>query len=378
MTKSSQLAPLALALLAAACGDHRVDLGGDEPADAGSAGADAGGSVPDAGGCRSDCRGDTLVLCENGQETTTDCRTAMPGARASCGLVDAQQADSHDCLLPVGSPCLAESGGDWFPLPCAGTEPGCVLRGSDRCEQHVGRCVAADVGTCRGNLLVVECLASQPTLASCTDQGLTCSAGACRGVPENGACVPGLFECSAGAQCLPGWDGKHTCVADRPDECPGGCATPPPPACRWDDVSATGRFLAIEYGGNGLCVGPAECSYPRRKTTTCAEACVAGACVPGPSCSLSTSCGANLGCKTVTDTELRCIPVDDLRTSEPCDDEVVGYRCASHFKCVWPSFETTSVCARLCLANADCGGGLRGQGLCVKDGTAGSRFGYCK
>jgi hypothetical protein len=102
-------------------------------------------------------------------------------------------------------------------------------------------------------------------------------------------------------------------------------------------------------------------------------------CVQGPACSLTTGCNPPLGCKLVNDTDMRCIPVDDMHVGDPCDDEVPGYRCDSHLKCIWPSFETTSVCGRLCSTSDDCGGGgLLGQGICVKDGTAGILYGYCR
>jgi hypothetical protein len=119
-----------------------------------------------------------------------------------------------------------------------------------------------------------------------------------------------------------------------------------------------------------------DCDYDT-ETDYCDEACIDGECVE-IACSLGGfECDWPLGCKKVGPATLRCIPQDDMPEGFPCDDEVPGYRCASEMTCVWPSFETTSVCAYLCATSSDCAGvGLQGAHVCQP--VPGSAYGWCR
>ncbi len=225
---------------------------------------------------------------------------------------------------------------------------------------------------------MLGCNEGQPLLYECGS--LACVDGACRGAGVGVRCADTIAECDEGLECYkesPS-DDWGTCVrGSETRACPSGCDTPPAGTCRWDSFDS--RYVANVYYSTGTCVDADadRCVYDY-EPLNCAEDCRDGVCVDGAACTLDTGCARPLGCKNVAGRELRCVPVDDMHIGDPCDDDVPGYRCDSHLTCVWPSFETTSVCARLCEVDADCGGGgLRGEGTCVRDGTAGL-FGYCR
>jgi hypothetical protein len=325
-----------------------------------------------------ECQGTVLAACRNGRQVFEDCAPPSNAGPGQCGPIDSAHPEALVCKRPFGADCLVERpDGELQQLACAGANAGCVLDPDSSCETGVGKCTAAQVGSCRGDSVVMGCLVSQPLLFSCAGRGYRCEAGVCRGARAGSPCAPGLIECDEGT-CKEGAPGKFTCDVPRGNDCPAGCNSPPAGRCDYSHIK--GRFTAISYPARGRCESPPAnaCYYPP-SSEQCAEACSGGVCVPGPACSLTSGCTPPLGCKAVSDTEMRCIPVDDNSAGQPCDDEIPGMRCRGHHKCVWPSFATTSICARLCQSHADCGGGgLRGQGQCVKDGTAGAFFGYCR
>lgn len=323
------------------------------------------------GPCIDRCDGNTLVRCG---EQPVSCSTVHPSS--TCGSVPGDTSGlAVTCLLPDGVQCLYTQGEMTYQLACAGRSPACVFDTNVWnfvCRDGYASCTNIEAGSCRRDSAVLACTSNQPLLYGC-DGSLTCSDGVCRGLEEGVMCEPVFRECRDGLRCAEG--STPVCVPAR-DDCPAGCTTPPPNRCEYDAID--GRYTAWRYRSTGVCNSPPTnaCSYPSEREV-CAEDCSTGVCQPGPVCSLTEYCTPPLGCKNVSGTDFRCIPVDDRREGEPCSDEVPGYRCAEHMKCIRPSGTTTSVCGRLCESDRDCGGGgLAGRGRCVRDGTAGA-LGYC-
>ncbi|MEQ8279883.1 MAG: MYXO-CTERM sorting domain-containing protein [Deltaproteobacteria bacterium] len=160
---------------------------------------------PRADGCGpvtyfGDCNGATLTYCEAEgtaaeRVVTVDCASQFPGARATCGLVDATHG--NDCVVLAGETCAFA---DELQRPqyalCDGSAPGCVYdeaAGEAICQEGVGPCTPAVAGaayapTCIQGVLAFDCRVSQPVGYDCGGAGGTCANATCSGLPEGARC----------------------------------------------------------------------------------------------------------------------------------------------------------------------------------------------
>lgn len=177
--------------------------------------ADAG-STPDAGGCGSvtfegSCSGSVLTYCDTDtdQVVVLDCVEDL-GAGATCMEID--PSFGFDCAAAIGAECLFDDGaGGVVQSFCQGSGAACVEDADTAtCLEGVGTCTSTDAGTCRDDLLVVDCQVIQPYAVACDSLGGRCSVDRCVELPEGASCGDGL-ECAAGLGC-DGTDG--VCVVE--------------------------------------------------------------------------------------------------------------------------------------------------------------------
>jgi hypothetical protein len=188
-----------------------------------------------------------------------------------------------------------------------------------------------------GDIPSSECKPECPPPGTCGGSG---SPGVC-GVDPCGGCFDPFF----------------------PNDCQGGVGGAP--------------YKAERYLVPGTCDPDRKwCSY-RKQTEECPEDCADGVCVRWATCTLTGLCKPGLDCKWITGAELRCTPAGSRLQGMTCDEASSLLRCSSHLACVKPSYVPQPVCAHLCQVNSDCVGGLRNQGVCIKDGSLGA-FGFCE
>lgn len=225
-----------------------------------------------------------------------------------------------DCAA-TGQRCFAGACTD--RLPCEGVV--CNEPPAPSCRDTNLRVIPAAVGTCSN-----DACSYATTLESCNAQGLFCLGGACvatnpcsgvncttpppafcEGNTRQAYVVPGTCtggdceyalqatNCAATGQvCVGG-----ACVAST---CPGGCATPPPPACETPTIVRRSALPAECDGASGTCLWSNTfevCDAP-------GGACVDGACQSAEPCSAA-NCQSPLptceGSVAVTFTPAQCV-----------------------------------------------------------------------
>jgi hypothetical protein len=219
------------------------------------------------------CTANVLVYCnEMNQAEMIDC-SLVPGA--TCTEVSADWG--FDCATNAGAICADDDGG---PVLCLGTGTGCVL-GADQgtCEQNIPACNdLTDIGTCRGQRLMVDCYADQPLLLDCPAFGGTCGTGACVDIPEDGDCDDMELKCATGLTCST--DGVcvgATTPTDPPDAgMTGGDpydAGTPPASHKDAGVSNTGHPDASSAGIPNNGGGGEEILQDKSKTPSSSGGC---------------------------------------------------------------------------------------------------------
>ncbi|MCU0696314.1 MAG: hypothetical protein MUC96_07290 [Myxococcaceae bacterium] len=311
-------------------------------------------------------------------------RTCL-GAGKNCG----QLPDGCRGVLDCGAcPGTQSCGGGGLANVC----------GAPPCTPQVCATLGLSCGTasdgCGAMLDCGSCQAPQTCGGGGTPGRYGCApetdAAFCSRLGKNCGAVTGFDRCGAsrtvncgtcsGANTCGGGGQANVCGVDR---CAGVvCSTPPTNFCR---ANSNAELVATRYQAQGTCDrSTGQCRYTSM-TETCDEDCRGGVCVSTPCTLRGFECTTpETGCKLLTPTTLRCLPIGSSPVREGfavCDEripeQVNNSRCASDLRCVRPPNYTASVCAVMCLTNADClGVGLMRQQTCVPTST--STYGYCR
>lgn len=189
---------------------------------AGAQSPDAGSAIPPPppAGCgtvtpEGECNGNTLLYCDTtatpNELVTFDCVSKIdPGA--ICQTISPEYG--VDCALAPGTECVyADENDDLFFLFCQGAGAACVETATTSvCSTGIAACTEDEIGACRGDQAVVDCVEGQGWYLDCASLGGSCDTGSCVGIPEGGACGDGI-ECATGLVC----DDAFTCAPAAPD-----------------------------------------------------------------------------------------------------------------------------------------------------------------
>lgn len=147
-------------------------------------GADAG---PD---CMDMCDGDTAMLCNDaGEHVSTDCTEEFSSCLELDGVVG--------CAAKEGESCVES-----FVALCEGDNAGCIDDGDGAiCQADVEACSESAVRSCDGEVLLADCVASQPYSVNCDGYGATCVADEGCVSTTGGYCDDFEFFCDDGLTC---------------------------------------------------------------------------------------------------------------------------------------------------------------------------------
>lgn len=203
------------------------DAGVSPEADAGTPAADAGvspeadaGAADPCGGLtlQGECVGTQLRYCQEGEIFEVECDTLngnAPAGTATCGEIDAEWG--YDCKLADGEACQGEN----FVAFCEDGS-GCTvdLDAQTATCTEVGTCTPAEnfAPVCDGDRLTLDCNRGQPYGLVCPT-GSSCTAGACAGVQEGGACDGDVLLCADDLTCS---GGLCTAATNEPAPAPEG------------------------------------------------------------------------------------------------------------------------------------------------------------
>ena len=186
--------------------DGAVADGGSGPVDAGPATADTAGACGTIT-AKGQCTGDKLQFCDEGKLVTDDCKKAMSElGTGTCMEVSAEWGS--ECALEAGGNCLSEDeeGNDVWEF-CAGEKGACVdVPEGTLCKTDVLTCIAADVGTCVGELGIWECEAGMAYAIDCEAWEGKCAVvgeePVCNNIAVDGSCDDIYLLCAEGLSCV--------------------------------------------------------------------------------------------------------------------------------------------------------------------------------
>jgi hypothetical protein len=159
-------------------------------------------TLPEVGSCN----GTVLNYCDDTGDQSYDCKDMAVDVAAACTLIDADWG--HDCALPVGAECTYETDeGETSWDFCNGAGGACVSgKDSDECENGKGKCAEADIDTCKGDDVVLDCAGSKSWLLDCKSLGGGCSdsedGAYCDGLPKGAQCDDVYLVCKDPLACV--------------------------------------------------------------------------------------------------------------------------------------------------------------------------------
>jgi len=180
------------ALLAVACPDPAPDPPPTAP--------------PDDEECVEFCDNSVLHFCtEDGQPLSFDCELIAGPGNATCEEIS--PAFGLACTVVPGGNCFFPGSDEFgaFVALWRGQDPGCfddALAAGIVCQEDLGPCAAAEVGTCDGPIFLSECTAAQPFFIDCESYGGMCGPGEGCLMDSGDFCDDFEFFCEDGSPCV--------------------------------------------------------------------------------------------------------------------------------------------------------------------------------